>query len=138
MSDRDGVARACEAVAEALRPRLRGELARQVPWPTTDSHADVRHLLESRIRAKADLARTLPFWEAAGQDLTVALTVVCDVDEGLASHLVGAALQAQVAAGQDLAPDNVLRLAERAACWLAGVESGRLLARAPGLDQDSR
>ena len=121
MSEADPIVAACQAVTEALRPRIRAQLAKQVTWPTTDTHADVRQLLETRIRDKSDLERTLPFWEATGYDLTAALTVVCSVDEAEASHLVGAALQAQVSAGQDLAPDNVLRLAERAACWRAGV-----------------
>lgn len=111
---------ACEAVAHALRPRLRSVVAKQITWPTPDELVDVAFVLRTRIVEKSDADRTIPFWEASGYALTAALMDLRDIDESLASHLIGAALQAQITAGQDLVSDHVLRLAEAAAVWIDG------------------
>jgi len=111
---------ACEAVAHALRPRLRSIVAKQITWSTPDVLVDVAFVLRTRIEQHSDHDRTLPFWEASGYALTTALMELRGIDEALASHLIGAALQAQITAGQDLVSDHVLRLAEAAAVWLDG------------------
>lgn len=111
---------ACEAVAHALRPRLAGVVAKQITWPTPDRLDDVAFVLRTRLQAKSDHDRTAPFWEASGYELTQALMDLRGIDESLASHLIGAALQAQITAGQDLVSDHVLRLAEAAAVWIDG------------------
>ena len=126
MTDVDDTQRglACRAVAHALRPRLRKVIHdEQVTWPAVDEEGVVRavaDVLHQRINAKTDAARTLPWWEASGYTLTTALMELRGIDEPLASHLVGAALQAQISARQDLVSDYVLRLAEAAAVWLDG------------------
>lgn len=114
---------ACEAVTHALRPRDHDTIAQLATWPTADRDADIAYILETRQREQLDADRTVPWWEASGADVTAALMVVCDVDEGLGSHLVGVSVQAMILAGRDLVSDSILRLAERAACWIDGREA---------------
>lgn len=108
------------AVVEALPPRMFGKVASLVTWPTRDRAADVVFVLYTRMETRADADRTVPWWDASGEMMASALTVVCGVDEAWASHLIGAAVQARVTAGEHLGEDAVLRLAERAACWHKG------------------
>ena len=56
-------------------------------------------------------------------DLVAALEDLNGIDEACASFMVGAALHAKILAGEDTAPDAILRLAERATCWQQGQES---------------
>ena len=114
---------ACRAVAHALRPRLRDVVARQITWSTPNLLDDVAFVLRTRMENQSDLATIGPWWEASGYALTASLMDLRGIDEALASHLVGAAVQAQVTAGQDLVSDYVLRLAEAAAVWLDGAQS---------------
>lgn len=118
--DEDLLESAFSAVAHALRPRLRNIIAQQITWPTPDKVTDVAFVLRTRAASKADLDRIGPWWEASGYELTDALMDLRGIDRSLASHLIGAAVQAQVTAGQDLVSDYVLRLAEAAAVWLDG------------------
>ena len=111
---------ACEAVTYAMRPLMFRNIARQATWATKDPHADVLFTLETRLSRQADIERTEPFWDATGLELTASLNIVTGVEDEFASHLVAAALQAFIVAGQDLASDHILRLAERAASWQAG------------------
>jgi hypothetical protein len=111
---------ACLAVAHALRPGPFRAIARQATWPTPDKHADVAHIIETRMREKSDLARTGPWWAASGPTMTAALMSVRELEEDLASYLIGAALQATITAGADLVSDSILRLAESAASWIDG------------------
>ena len=116
-TERDPLTTACEAVAHALRPRPARVVAKHLAEPTPD---DVATVLRTRIAEKSDAKRTLPFWEASGYDLTAALMDLREIDESLASHLIGAALQAQISAGEDLHSHKVLELAEAALVWLDG------------------
>lgn len=118
--DADPIEVACKAVAHALRPRLARLIAKQITWPTPNVLEDVAFVLGTRIREQSDKDRTLPFWEASGYDLTAALMDLREIDESLASHLVGAALQAQVCSGQDLSSYKIRELAEAALVWLDG------------------
>jgi len=111
---------ACVAVAHSLRPGQFRAIARQATWPSKNKHADVAHIIETRMLNESDLARTGPWWAASGQTMTAALMSVREVREDLASHLIGASLQATITAGADLVSDNVLRLAESAASWIDG------------------
>ena len=125
MHEHDPEAReeAANAVAHALRPRLRAIVAKQITWSTPDVLEDVAFVIRTRMEAKSDIAVIGPWWEASGHDLTLALMELRGIDEGLASHLVGAAVQAQVTANEPLISDYVLRLAEAAAVWLDGAGS---------------
>jgi len=111
---------AAKAVAHALRPRLRAIVAKQITWSTPDVLEDVAFVIRTRMEAKSDWARIGPWWKASGAHVTAALMDLRGIDEGLASHLVGAAVQAQVTAEQDVLSDSVLRLAEAASVWLDG------------------
>lgn len=114
---------AADAVASAARPGLLNLLRlRAVKLPSSDPVDDARQLVTWRM-VTAYKGDTLKTWmDTTGTALTAALcTVVRDMTEMDASYLIGAAMHAHVAAGADLAPDAVLRLAERAACWRAGL-----------------
>ena len=112
---------ACLAVAHSLRPGQFRAIARQATWPSPDKHADVAFVIETRMLNESDLERTGPWWAASGETMTAALMSVRELDEGLASHLIGAALQGTITAGADLVSDNILRLAESAASWIDGL-----------------
>lgn len=103
---------AARAVAHALRTSHR-EAIRY-------GGRDPEEVIQTSMMENWHTERTVSFWKATGPGLTAALQTVCDVDEAQASFLVGAALHATILARQDTAPDAILRLAERAACWDAG------------------
>lgn len=121
-ADRSCIAEAAAAVAAAMRPALLDAvLANAVAWPGTDPIGDVAAVLRAAMEGAWHQGRTVPFWQATGPQLTAALMVlVRDLDDALASHLIGAALHAHILGRADTAPDAILRLAERAACWRAG------------------
>ncbi len=114
------VAEACVAVTHAMRPRMFDTLAQLVTWPTPDANEDVAFILTERILNRADLARSEGWWNAFGESVSVALEAVTRLDLGMARFVVGASLQAHISGEADLSEDSVLRLGERAACWLAG------------------
>lgn len=120
--ERAAIREAATAVGHALRPSLLEAIhAATVTWPSADRLGDVTALLATTMERALHQDRTVPFWSATGPQLTVALvTVVRDLDEPTASHLIGAALHAHILGRADTAADAVLRLAERAACWRAG------------------
>ena len=111
---------ACLAVAHTLRPGQFRSIARLASWPSPDKHADVAFVIETRMLNESDLERTAPWWAASGETMTAALMTVRELEEDLASHLIGAALQATITAGADLVSDSILRLAESAASWIDG------------------
>lgn len=106
------VAKAARAVAHALRPSHRAAIEFAGGEPA--------EVIQRSMTEDWHTERTDPFWKATGPGLTAALLTVCHLDETEASYLVGAALHATLCARQDTAPDAILRLAERAACWEAG------------------
>lgn len=106
------VAAAARAVAHAMRPPHRALVERR--------HGDATTAIEKAMLEKWHTDLTVTFWKATGPQLTAALQHVTDADETDASFLVGAALHAIILGGQDRAPDMILRLAERAACWEDG------------------
>ncbi len=121
-ADRASITEATTAVAASMRPALLDAVRdRAVTWPATDPVDDVAAVLRSAMEGAWHQDRTVPFWEATGPQLTAALVIVVrDLDEAVASHLIGAALHAHVLGRADTAPDAILRLAERAACWRQG------------------
>ena len=121
MDERALIREAAEAVAHAARPGLlAGVRSRSVSWPTEDLVADAEVMVRSAMEGAWHQGVTVPFWGASGPSLVSALCVVVrDGGEVRASSLVGASLHAHVLGGADVAPDSVLRLAERAACWWA-------------------
>lgn len=106
------VAKAARAVAYALRPSHRDLLEQH--------HGDAAPAIETAMREDWHTERTVSFWQATGPGLTASLMHVTDADETTASFIIGASLHATILARQDTAPDSILRLAERAACWEAG------------------
>jgi len=112
---------ACLAVAHSLRPGQFRAIARQASWPSPDKHADVAFIIETRMLEESDRDRAFPWWAASGETMTAALMSVREVPEDLASHIIGASLQATITAGADLVSDNILRLAESAASWIDGL-----------------
>lgn len=120
---------ACAAVATSMPPRMRNVIAASATWPTQDRVADVAFMIETRMANKADLDRTLPWWEASGDAVTAALVDVSGTEQGLASHIIGAVVEARILGGQPLVEDLVLRWAERAAAWIDGNQSSQKGAR---------
>ena len=116
------IADASNAVASSASPRLlAGIRVRSVPWPTGDIVVTTVNLLVTAMEQDWHNERTIPWWAAVGDDLEAALCVVIrDLPREDASYLLGAAVQAHILGGADMAPDAILRLAERAACWRAG------------------
>lgn len=103
---------AARAVAHALRPSHRALIEQR--------HGDAAEAIEAAMREDWHNEVTVGFWQATGKGLVTALEHTAGVPEGDASFLVGASLHAILLAAQDRAPDAILRLAERAACWEAG------------------
>lgn len=103
---------AARAVAHALRPSHRAVIERR--------HGDAAEAIETSMREQWHHETVATFWTATGRGLVAGLEHTVGVEEGDASFLVGAALHAILLADQDRAPDAILRLAERAACWDAG------------------
>jgi len=106
------VATAARAVAHALRPIHREGMR--------FGGRDPEEVIQTSMLENWHAERTVPFWKATGPGLTAALQHVANVTETEASFLIGAALHAALLGRQDTAPDAILRLAERAACWEAG------------------
>lgn len=107
-------------VAGAIRPRTRESIIRNASWPNRDRDDVVYSEISDAMADNTLAERTQSWWASTGANLTAALVSVTDVNEGLASHLIGASLHAHILAGDDTAADNVLRLAERAASWWEG------------------
>lgn len=130
-ADRACIDEAATAVAAALRPALFDAVrSRAVAWPGPEAGHDVAAVLRGAMEGAWHQERTVPFWAATGPQLTAALVVlVRDLDEATASHLVGAALHAHILGRADTAPDAILRLAERAACWRQGHAAGHSATR---------
>lgn len=120
---------AAESVTAAAPPRLRDRLLTlKVTHPmflaravTADEGEHVALVvLEGML---CGVEGHTAWWEASGDTVTAMLCEVSDLDYATASHMVGAAAVARSLAGLDRGEDAVLRLAERAACWLAGVRA---------------
>lgn len=106
------VAVAARAVAHALRPSHAHTIER--------THGDPEAAIARAMVEDWNLPRTGAFWTATGPGLCASLETITTVTDAEASFLIGAALHATLLAKQDTAPDAILRLAERAACWDAG------------------
>ncbi len=107
--------RAASAVAGALRPAHRDAIRRET------GQKNVAKVIAKAMIENANADRIIAFWSATGPNLVAALMTVCDASESQASFLVGAAAHATLLGKQDAAPDAILRLAERAACYQAGM-----------------
>ena len=107
----------CEAVAGAARPSL----VKALP---IRSREDMPAYLRTRIEEHLDLAVIAPWWEAFGTACVKSLMDLREVDQPLASHIIGASVQAHVSARQDLDSGSVIRLGEGALTWMAGLFSG--------------
>jgi hypothetical protein len=103
---------AARAVAHALRPSHRALIEQK--------HGDASEAIETSMREQWHQEDVAAFWTATGRGLVAALEQTAGLTEGDASFMVGAALHATLLGGQDKAPDAILRVAERAACWDAG------------------
>lgn len=103
---------AARAVAHAMRPTHRALIEQK--------HGDAAEAIETSMREQWHQDDVAAFWSATGRGLVAALEQTAGLSEGDASFIVGAALHATLLGGQDKAPDAILRLAERAACWDAG------------------
>ena len=110
--------RAATAVVASLRVTQARRLREAIG---VDSHAAAVTVVATTMRDGSMHNRTLPFWNASGRDLFGALEDLTGVDEGLSSHMVGAALHALLLAGEDVRTDLVLALAERAVAYDRGL-----------------
>lgn len=108
--------------ATAVVASLRVSQARRLREATgTKTHAAAVTAVATAMRDGSMHNRTLPFWNASGRDLFGALEDLTGFDEGMASHMVGAALHALLMAGEDVRTDLVLALAERAVAYDRGL-----------------
>lgn len=113
---------ACLAVAGSLRPRVLRAVAGCREWSTGDTVADAAFVLQRRILDNEDDERLVPWWSASGDALSWSLRELRGCDEPTASHLVGAAVAAHIAAGLDLASHSVLAAAECGYAWMLGAD----------------
>lgn len=120
--DQSLLAYACSGVAGAAQPRF----IRDMPVrPGPDERPEAAVLL-LRLINEGEHAETARTWMGTfGDQVTMSLMALRDVDESLASHLIGASLQAHISAGKDLATHSVLGLAEAAWAWLCGAAAVR-------------
>ena len=107
-------------VAGALRPRVRDAIAKRAAWPSDSPDRTVLHEIHTALQEDHNTDQTVPWWNATGHLVAEALVDLTDVDEKIATYLIGGSLHALILGGQDTTQDNVLRLAERAACWYVG------------------
>lgn len=121
---------AAAAVAASSPPTLtRAIRLYSMACPTLDEVGDVEALLVEAVEDSWHADAIGPWWDAHADELRVSLcALVRDLDEVRASFLLGASVQARALGHADRSCDAVLRGAERAATWAAGLDRALLAA----------